>query len=426
MSGDIRHQRIRSASARSAFAAGVLLFSIPAARAEYHLSPGDSLDIAVAGIPDLKNRIVVQADGSISFPLLGTIKVTGLSASDASAKIKAGLAAKVFRQRAPDGRESVTVIEPDQVSATIGELRPVIVNGDVSKPGEQRYRPSITVREAVALSGGYDTMHFRTDGNPFLISADLRGQYEEQWTEFVKEQAAIWRVQNELGRQAQFDQKVLADVPIPRSTIAGILALESEQLQEHQADFDREKKFVQTKITQTDGHIKVVSDELEKDEQGLVADAQDVQRLSELAGKGLLSMPRMADARRAVLFSSTRKLQTTSQLMKLQNDRLELSRQGERLDEQRKSDLLRDLQERNVRLSEIRARLASIEDKLRYTGILKSQLVSGTGDKPDITVVRKTESGREHIAADEDYELEPGDVVEIALRHRPLDVSSMK
>jgi polysaccharide export outer membrane protein len=202
--------------------------------------------------------------------------------------------------------------------------------------------------------------------------------------------------------------------------------LELEQLQEHQAGFDREQKFLQGKITQADGHIKVVSDQLDKDEQGLAADAQDVQGLKELAGKGLLSMPRMADARRAVLLSSTRKLQTASQLMKLESDRLDLSRQGQRLNEQRKSDLLRDLQDRNVRLNEIRARLESIEEKLRYTGILKSQLVSGTGDTPDITVVRKTKKGREHITADEDYELEPGDVVEIALRRRPLDLSSAK
>jgi polysaccharide export outer membrane protein len=406
--------------------AAVLLSSVSAARSEYRLSPGDSLDIAVAGIPDLKSRVAIQDDGSVTFPLLGTVAVAGLSAVDASAKIKAGLAAKVFRQRAPDGRENVTIIEPDQVSATIGELRSVIVNGDVSRPGEQKYRPSMTVREAVALSGGYDTMHFRADGNPFLISAELRGQYEAQWTEFVKEQAAIWRIQNELGRQAQFNQKLLADVPISRTAIAEILQTESEQLAAHQGDFDREEKFIQDKISQTDGHIKVVSDELQKDEQGLAADSQDVQRLKELDGKGLVSMPRMADARRAVLLASTRKLQTASQLMKLQNDRLDLSRQVKRISEQRRSDLLRDLQDRNVRLREIKANLESIEDRLRYTGILKSQLVSGSGDKPDIAVVRKTKSGRQHIGADEDYELEPGDVVEVTLRRRPLDLSSMK
>lgn len=426
MSGNVRLLPTRPAWGRTAFAAGVLLLSISAARSESRLDAGDTLDITVAGIPDLKQRVAIQEDGSISFPLLGTLKVSGLSPSQASVKIKAGLAAKVFRQRTPDGRESVTVIEPDQVTAVIGEWRPVIINGDVSKPGEQKYHPSMTVREAVALSGGYDTMHLHADGNPFLTSADLQSEHTAQWTEFVKEQAGIWRIQNELGRQASFDQKVLTDVPIGRSTIAEIVGIEAQQLETRQADFEREKGFIQSEIKQTDGHIKVVSEQLKKDDEGLAADAQDLQRLSELFSKGAVPIPRVTDARRALLLSSTRKLQTQSQFMKLQRDRMEFARQGERIDAQRKSDLLRELQDRNVRLSEIRARLQSIDEKMRYTGVLKSQLVNGSGDKPELTVMRKTKLGRERIDADEDYELQPGDVLEVALRQHPLDLSSAR
>jgi polysaccharide export outer membrane protein len=36
--------------------------------------------------------------------------------------------------------------------------------------------------------------------------------------------------------------------------------------------------------------------------------------------------------------------------------------------------------------------------------------------KPDTLVIRKNEKGRERIPADEDFELQPGDVVEVALR----------
>ena len=43
------------------------------------------------------------------------------------------------------------------VVATVVEYRPIYVNGDVSKPGEHPFRPQMTVRQAVALSGGYDS-----------------------------------------------------------------------------------------------------------------------------------------------------------------------------------------------------------------------------------------------------------------------------
>jgi polysaccharide export outer membrane protein len=61
------------------------------------------------------------------------------------------------------------------------------VNGDVSKPGEFPYRPLMTVRQAVALSGGYDTMRFRTS-NPILDWADLKSGYEAFLTESSKDQ----------------------------------------------------------------------------------------------------------------------------------------------------------------------------------------------------------------------------------------------
>jgi len=109
MTGNIWCSLAWRAWSRTAFAASVLLLSISSARSEYRLDVGDSLDVAVAGIPDLKQRVPIQDDGTISFPLLGTVKVSGLSPSEASVKIKTGLAAKVFRQRAPDGRDVVTI-----------------------------------------------------------------------------------------------------------------------------------------------------------------------------------------------------------------------------------------------------------------------------------------------------------------------------
>jgi polysaccharide biosynthesis/export protein len=106
------------------------------------------------------------------------------------AKIGAALATKAFRMRAPDARENVIVIDADEVTATVAEYRPIYVNGDVSKPGEYPYRPSITARQLVALAGGFDIMRMRMN-NPYLEAADLRSEYNTLWTEFAKEQARI-------------------------------------------------------------------------------------------------------------------------------------------------------------------------------------------------------------------------------------------
>lgn len=406
--------RPRSGTKSALLFCALLSWSIPA-EAEYRIDAGDTLEIAVAGMPDWRQRVEVQLDGSISYPLLGTLAVAGLSPSEVRTKVQSILATKVFRQRAPDGREHVVVLDADQITANVVEYRPIYVNGDVSKPGAQPYRPLMTVRQAVALCGGYEIMRFRMN-NPFLESADFRSDYVSLWTDFAKEQMRIWRIRTELGEGDNLDQKVLKDVPLPASTISQITRLEAEQLKRRQEDHLREKEFLRRAIKQAEEHIGVLSESLKNEEQGIQADMQDFQRVTELFGKGNVPITRITDARRALLWSSTLKLQTTAQWMTQKKQRDEVSRQLERLDDQRRMDLLRELQDAGVRLSQISARLQGVGEKLQYAGLVRSQLVRGSGSKPQIAVIRKGENGRERIVAGEDFDLQPGDVVEVALR----------
>jgi polysaccharide biosynthesis/export protein len=407
--------RTKALGRKGALLSSVLLCLAIPAKAEYRVDVGDVLEIAVAGVPELRQRVAVQLDGSISYPLLGTFMVAGLPPSEVRAKIRATLPTKVFRQRAPDGRENVVVIEPDQVTANVVEYRPIYVNGDVSRPGEQVYRPLMTVHQAVALSGGYEIMRFRMN-NPFLESADFRSDYESLWIEFAKEQAHIWRVRAELGEEDNLDPKVLRDAPIPADTISQIARLEAEQLKARQDDYLREKEFLLHGIKQADEQTSVLSEQLQKEEAGLQADTQDLQRVTDLFGKGAVPIPRITDSRRAVLLSSTRKLQTISQVMITKKQRDDFSRQLERLDDLRRINLHQELQDAGVKLSQIRAKLQGVGEKLQYTALVRSQLIRGAGSKPQISIARKEKKDWKRFAAEEDSELQPGDVVEVALR----------
>jgi polysaccharide export outer membrane protein len=396
-------------------AATSLMCSVAATGAEYHLNVGDVIEISVARVPELQRRVAVNLDGNITFPLLGTLAVAGLTPSQAQVRIQAGLAATIFQKRMLDGRYSDVAIEPDEVTATVVEYRPVYVSGDVSKPGEFPYRPLMTVRQAVALSGGYDTMRFRTS-NPILDWADLKSDYETFWTEFAKEQAHVWRLKSELGDKISSAQNSLSDLPLPRSTISEIARLETEHLNILQADHERQKAFLQRAIKQGYDQIAVLSDQQQKEEQGVQSDVEELQKSVELLSKGMLPSPRVTDNRRAVLLSSTRKLQTVAELMQLKRAQGDLERQLERLDDQRRINLLGELQEAEVKLSEIRAKLQGIGDKLQYTALLKSRLMRGNGYKLEIAITRKNETGLERIVASEDWELRPGDVVDVSLQ----------
>lgn len=394
-----------------------LTISVTQAKAEYRINIGDVLEVAVAGVPELRHRAAVQMDGSISLPLAGTLSVAGLPLPQIRAKVGAALASKVFRQRTTDGREVVIVIDADEVTTVVAEYRPIYVNGDVSKPGEYTYRPPTTARQVIALAGGYDIMHIRMN-NPYLESADLRSEYGSLWTEFAKEQARMWRIKNELGEGAQINPGALTDVPIARSAISEIVHAETEYLKTKQSDYEQEKAFLERGVRQGDDEVRVLSEQQKKEEEGFQSDLEDLQKASDLFGKGSLTSPRVTDARRAVLLSSTRKLQTSAQLLQVKKQQDEFARKLTKLDDQRRLDLLRELQDTSLRLNQIREKLQSVAEKLQYTAMVRSQLVRGAGSKPDIAIIRKGEKGPERIIASEDTELQPGDTVEVSLLYQ--------
>jgi polysaccharide biosynthesis/export protein len=159
---------------------------------EYRLASGDVVEISVIGPPDLAHRAAVDADGRVSLPLLGRLNAAGLTLSQLQSSIRELLPTKVFRRRTDDGREYPVLLTADEVTLSVAEYRPVYVNGDVAKPGQQTFRAGLTERQALALAGGYDVMRFRAK-DPFLESADLRSEYMSLWTDFAREQIRISR-----------------------------------------------------------------------------------------------------------------------------------------------------------------------------------------------------------------------------------------
>ena len=399
--------------ARLSFVAALLMSS--AASAEYRLAIGDVLEISAAGIPELRHRAPINPDGEISLPLGGHLRVSGMALSDVQSKLREILPTKEFRRRNELGREYPVILTPGEINVMIAEYRPVYLNGDVSKPGEQVYRPGLTVRQAIALAGGYDIMRFRMN-NPFLEQADLQSQYHSLWTEFAKEQARLARLQAELQNKVELDRSALAKTPLPTAVTSLIDSVEMDQLKTRIADYVKEKTYLREATDREDGRITILSEQHQKELEGEEADVDELRRLQELFSKGNVAIMRVVDARRSLLLSSTRRLQTASQLAQVERLRQEFGRRSERLDDVRRSEILRELQDANVRIATIRSRLEAAGEKLVYVGMVRSQLVRGRGSKPELTVFRTGDKGRERLVVDEDTELAPGDVVEVALQ----------
>jgi polysaccharide export outer membrane protein len=107
----------------------------------YRLGPGDAIAVTVQRFPDLSFQGAINLEGNIAVPLLGTVKLTGLTLEAAQEKIRAGL--------------NRYVVDP-QVSVSLVGLRPVqvTVTGEVLRPGYYTLQPGSQLSAALLAAGG--------------------------------------------------------------------------------------------------------------------------------------------------------------------------------------------------------------------------------------------------------------------------------
>ena len=404
--------------------AAAVLFAPMAARAEYVLEPGDVLEIAALGAPDLHHRATIDVDGRASFPLLGSIKAAGMTLAELSKQVKSQLSTKAFRARETDSRgrslasrdNDVVTISPEEVLVEVAEYRPIYLNGDVAKPGAQTYRPGMIVRQAIALAGGYDTMRFRSR-DPFLDSADFHADYNDLWTEFAKASAELARFQAELDGKSTYAAPNRGDIPLENQLSSKIVALEARRFDVDTADLKKQKEYLAQAISQEDQRISVLDQQRQSEQQDADADAADLNEIKANFRKGILPVTRVSETRRLLLESATRVLQTTALLNDVQRKRSEFARSLGAIDDQRHQDILKNMQDATVRLNDTRSRIRSVSEKLLYAGMARSQLARGPGGTPEIKVFRKNNDGTTAtIAGNDQTELMPGDVIEVKLK----------
>lgn len=405
----------RRFGAPSALVIGALLASVTMAHAEYKLGAGDSLSFAVAGLPELSSKASIDVDGEATFPLVGSMHVAGLSVSQALARVQAVLPTKEFRRHAEDGREFPIIISPSDIGLAVFEYRPIYLNGDVAKPGEEPFRPSLTVRKAIALAGGFDILRYKLD-NPFLQLSDLTSEYNTLWIDYARGQSTLARLKAELENKSQIDPDLAVNAPIAATLSKDILSNDANQLTVRTLDYTKEKTYLKEAFDKETERAKLLSDEEGKEQEGLKNDTVDLQRYTDLYNKGAVALPGLSEARRTVLQASTRVLQTTALLDSVEREQQDLARKLDRTSDARRIQLLKEKQDATVELAATRSKLQAVSDKLRYTGMIKSQLVRGVESKPKITIVRSVDDRQTVMSGDVDTELQPGDTVDVALQ----------
>jgi polysaccharide export outer membrane protein len=134
-----------------------------AVSANYRLSPGDLIYVKVFQEDDICSTLRISEDGTITFPLIGSVKVGGLTIAEATQTIYTPLNARFL-------------VNP-QISVTVLSFtdRHVTVLGQVQHAGDYNLKEqgSVDFLEAIGLAGGFTRL---ADTSNVTVRRTLNGK----------------------------------------------------------------------------------------------------------------------------------------------------------------------------------------------------------------------------------------------------------
>jgi polysaccharide export outer membrane protein len=133
-----------AAAPRRGYAPPAAVYATPipvAYDAAYRLDAGDRLRVVIYGQEGLTNTYAIDAGGSITLPLIGSVPARG--------RTPAGLAAEI------SGKLRNGYIREPSVAVEIEAYRPFFILGEVAASGQYPYVPNMSVESAVAIAGGF-------------------------------------------------------------------------------------------------------------------------------------------------------------------------------------------------------------------------------------------------------------------------------
>jgi polysaccharide export outer membrane protein len=135
---------------------------------DYEVGPGDQLEIQVVGYEQLRQSLQVSNSGELSVPMLGLVRVAGMTTFEIEDEIAGRL------------QKDGLVLKPEVlVSVQEYQAKPIYVMGAVTTPGRFIMSQALTSVDAILMAGGLRFnagdvafVHRRTSAQGASVSAD--------------------------------------------------------------------------------------------------------------------------------------------------------------------------------------------------------------------------------------------------------------
>ncbi|MFD2347280.1 sugar ABC transporter substrate-binding protein [Sinorhizobium terangae] len=372
---------------------------------DYRLNTGDVLTFDFLDDAELPVTVAVSGNGEAQFPLIGGVKVLGLTITETLDKLR------------QEYRSHEILVDP-KLSLNISSFRPILVLGEVRSPGSFPFYNGVTVEQAIGLAGGMQVVAVNASDR-LIARARLRSEIDAAKAEIVHE--AVYTAR--LAAQLKSSEKIeLSDVPefartyVEGVPLDGVIELETKILKEDLAANKSQTQILTEGIAQAEGGIEILNELVQQQRDVVANSVEDVARVGALRKRGLNTESELSRAENNASAEKAQLLQTFATLARTRQELSELKLQLAKLAADRKKEILTQLQQREIAIKKLISSQHSAEEQM----LLMAAVAEDETKKNQVSYtyeIRRSPVGGKptSLQASLVTELLPGDVVVVAI-----------
>ncbi|CAK03872.1 polysaccharide biosynthesis/export family protein [Rhizobium johnstonii] len=344
----------------------------------------------------LGGEYTVSDEGAVFLPFLGSVSVGNRDNTSLTNEIAKRL------------QEKIGLVQPPAVTVEILEYPPIYVVGDVTTPGEYKFRSGLTVLQSLAMSGG----PFRATSLQQSQTIKLAGELREIDHSLLRSTAKLARLQAEMtgAKEITFDRTLGVD----QQYAAGIYNEERVIFQARANALDRQSKALTELRDLLNSEVGMLGEKVQGSEDNIKSIEEQLTSVKTLVSKGLTVSSRQLDLERLLTTYRSDRLDLVTAIMRGRQAISETTRNLEGLYDTRRSEVASELQSEQASLDQLKLKREMTQK------LLLDDLAAGGGSTTTdealpltFTVSRRSEGQITQFQASETTALIPGDVVRI-------------
>ena len=259
----------------------------------------------------LNGEYAISELGTVLLPLVGTIEVSAMDTATMATEVAKRI------------QKTTGLVAMPNVAVQIVEYPPVFLVGNVDRPGEYRFRPGLTVLQAVALAGG----RYRPREEARTVEQiQYLGELQAVHGEMVRTLARIARLKAEVAgeKEIQFPDNLteMAD----SASIDAIFAEERAVFAAQANGVDRQLENLEALRKLFADEIEVLQEKVTGQEKQIKLMDEELEAVKPLVERGIATTSRQSELQRIITALQSDRLDQVTAIMRARQNISQASR----------------------------------------------------------------------------------------------------